>query len=504
MSLLGIDVGTTGCKSVVFSATGKTLASAYREYNVDSPAPGQAQLDSRTVWQRVKDTIAEVAAECKREDPIQALSVASLGEAVVPVSKEREILGPSLLLFDTRGNEYLNDLGSRLDDETLYRINGNTLGSQYGLTKLMWIRDHQPEVYEQADRFLFWSGFVAFMLGAEPTTDYALANRSLVFDLDRRDWSDELLQWAGLDRDKLPATVPSATVIGTVLPPLAEELNLAKDVAILSGTHDQCANALGCGLIDPGEALFGLGSYHTIVPVYDRRPASKVMIRLGLNTEHHARYDRFVSFIYNTCGSVVKWFRDTFAAEEHRQAQAEGKDVYEQLFAELPGTPSSVTVLPYFSVMGPPTFITGASGVFTGLKLDTSRGEILKGILEGSFFSLRECLDRLPEAGIEIERYRAAGGGSRSDACLQLCANILKRPVVRSEVTEAGSLGSAILAGVGTGVFSSFKEAGRTMVKMGTPFQPDRHQAERYEAGFRKYRRLRTLLREYLTEAYGQ
>ena len=157
-------------------------------------------------------------------------------------------------------------------------------------------------------------------------------------------------------------------------------------------------------------------------------------------------------------------------------------------------------MLPHFSVMGPPEFITGSSGVFTGLKLNTTRGEILKAIMEGSFFSLRECVDRFPEAGIAVDCYRAAGGGSRSDACLQLAADILDRPVIRSEVTEAGALGSAILAGVGSGLFSSFEEAGRTMVSMGLSFQPDRQRVERYGVNYRKYRRLWPLLREYLTE----
>jgi xylulokinase len=500
MSLLGIDVGTTGCKSVVFSHKAQILASAYSEYNFTSPAPGQAQLDSRRIWKTIKDTIAQAAANVGTEDPIRALSVSSLGESVVAVKKDRKILGPSLLLFDSRGNEYLEDLGHRLDNDTLYRINGNTLGSQYGLTKLMWIRDHQQEVYEEADWFLFWSGFVAFILGADPAADYSLANRSLVFDLDSRDWSRELLAWAGLERDKFPQPVPSGTIIGTVSKTIAAELNLSKEVKILSGTHDQCANALGCGVIESDEAMFGLGTYHTIVPVFKQRPDPAIMMRHGLNTEHHALQDRFVSFIYNQCGSIVKWFRNTFAAAEHRQAQMTGQDIYERLFAELPQGPSSVGVLPHFSAMGPPEFVTNSSGVFTGLRLGTSRGEILKGILEGSVFSLRESIDTLPETGLDIRRYRAAGGGSKSDAWLQICADILNRPVIRSDVTEAGSLGSAILAGVGTGIFNSFAEAIREMVKMGSRFEPAQQKVRLYDELYQRYRKLWSLLKEYLAE----
>ena len=224
MSLMGIDVGTTGCKAVIFSEIGKILSSAYREYAYLSPEPGWGQLESLKVWQKIKATIAE--AVVNNGEAVTALAVTSLGESVVPVTNNREILGDSLLLFDPRGDEFLEDLGSRLDDETLYRITGNTLGSPYSLSKLMWIKQHWTEVYEKTDVFLFWSGFVAFMLGAEPAVDYSLANRSLLFDIDRTDWSDRLVAWSGLDRQKLPKAVPSGTVIGRVSRQAAEELGL--------------------------------------------------------------------------------------------------------------------------------------------------------------------------------------------------------------------------------------------------------------------------------------
>jgi len=320
MSLMGIDVGTTGCKAVIFSEIGKILSSAYREYAYLSPEPGWGQLESLKVWQKIKATIAE--AVVNNGEAVTALAVTSLGESVVPVTNNREILGDSLLLFDPRGDEFLEDLGSRLDDETLYRITGNTLGSPYSLSKLMWIKQHWTEVYEKTDVFLFWSGFVAFMLGAEPAVDYSLANRSLLFDIDRTDWSDRLVAWSGLDRQKLPKAVPSGTVIGRVSRQAAEELGLPEGAAICSGAHDQCANALGSGVTEAGSAMFGMGTYLCIVPVFAKRPAPEVMIERGLNTEHHAHPQAFVSFIYNQCGSVIKWYRDTFAAEEHRQAQA--------------------------------------------------------------------------------------------------------------------------------------------------------------------------------------
>lgn len=244
--------------------------------------------------------------------------------------------------------------------------------------------------------------------------------------------------------------------------------------------------------------MFGMGTYLCIVPVFARRPAPAAMIERGLNTEHHARPDRFVSFIYNQCGSVVRWYRDTFAAEEHRRFQAEGDEVYEHLFAELPADPSSVTVLPHFAFMGPPDFISDASGVIAGLRLNTRRADILKGILEGSIFSLKQSVATLPGAGIHTRRFRAVGGGSRSRAWVQLCADILDSPFERSDVSEAGALGAAILAGTGTGVYSSLEQGTASTVRIRDRLEPRPAAVSLYEERYHKNLRLWALLEDFL------
>ncbi len=497
--LLGIDAGTTGCKVALFSPEGRLIRAAYREYDTQRPQPGWAELDSRAVWGLVKAAIGEVTLGT-RAGSIRAVAVSSMGEAVVPVTRERAILGPSLLNFDVRGEEYLDELGRVLDADTLYRINGNTLGNHYSLTKLKWIKQHQPDQYDQADYYLHWSGFIAFMLGADPAVDYSLANRTLLFDLDRGVWSAELVERAGLDMDKLPRTVPSGTPIGTVAPAVAAELGLSAETVIVAGSHDQCANAVGCGVIEPGSAVYGLGTYACITPVFTARPPAAVMIARGLNTEHHAMPGRFVSFIYNHGGSLVKWYRNTFASADHRQASAAGEDVYPALFAEVPRDPSRVIVLPHFAATGPPEFITDSSGVMAGIRLSTPRGEILKGIIEGVGYYLKECVDGLSATGITITQYRAVGGGSKSDVWVQTCADIMGRPFSRPAITEAGALGAAIMAGVGSGMFTSYSEGVEAMVKLERCFDPDPAQHERYAARYELYQPLWPLLRDYLRQ----
>ncbi len=502
MSLLGIDVGTTGCKAAVFSEEGDLISSAYAEYDFDSPAPGQAELDSERVWQRIRETIARTVADSKR-DPVKALSVSSLGESVVPVTEGRRILGSSLLNFDVRGVEYLDRLSAFMKREDLYRINGNTLGNHYGLTKFLWFRDHRPDLYDKTDKLLLWGSFVSFMLGAEPVVDYSLANRTLLFDLEKEDWSEELLQEAGLDRKKLPETAASGMLVGHVSKHAARELGLAPGTPIATGAHDQCASAVGCGVIGEGQAMYGMGTYICIVPVYSSRKEPKLMLERGLNTEHHAEPGKYVSFIYNQGGSIVKWFRDTFAAVEHTQARMRGEDIYAQVFNELPDHPSRLMVLPHFSTMGPPDFISDSCGLVAGLYLDTSRGEILKAILEGNTFSLKESVEMLSGAGIEINGFCAVGGGSKSDAWVRISADIMGKPFTRPRITEAGALGAAILAGSGTGVFSSLEEGIEAMVHTETTFEPDPSRHNQYRLRFEKYKKLWPLVSEYLRDLAG-
>lgn len=497
MSLLGIDVGTTGCKAAAYSEAGYLLGMHYESYPIQSPNPGWAQLDAIQVWEKVKSAIKSVAIQVK-DDPINALSISSLGEAVVPVTKERAIIGPSILNFDQRGEEFVKTLQAKISDYKLYSINGNTLGNQFGLTKLMWLKHYQPDLYHQADKLLLWSSLIAFMLGAEPVVDYSLANRTLLFDLDQCDWSPELIAIADLDVTKLPVSAPSGTVIGMVSERLTVELDLPRNVTITCGAHDQNAAAVGCGVIDSGLAVYGMGTFICITPVFNHRHEPGEMIKRGLNTEHHAVPERFVSFLYNQGGSIVKWFRDTFANQEDSISPAHVDEIYDLLFGEIPEAPSGVLVLPHFTVTGPPHFISDSSGVILGLNLNTSRGDILKGILEGITFSLKEVVDSLTATGVEIQEYRPVGGGSKSEAWIQTSANIMGKPFHLPMVKEAGTLGAAIMAGIGSGAYASFSEGVEAAVKVERRFEPDMDMHQRYQGHYQAYLELWPLLGDYL------
>ena len=491
MAYLGIDLGTTGCKAVIFNGEGDALASAYREYDIVSERPGTAEIDPVRIWAHVKDMISECI--LKTDHEVEALSVSSLGESVVPVTRDRKPLGNSLLNYDSRGAEYIDEISGIISDEELYRVNGNALGPNYTITRLMWYLREQKDLYDRTDYFLLWGGFILFMLGAEPVVDFALANRTLLLDIEKEDWNEPLISKLGFDAAKFPVLSRAGIPCGRMDAGLASELGLSSRPLLVTGTHDQCSNALGCGVLNRGEAMYGMGTFHCIVSAFTERGNTADMLRLGLNTEHHAVPGRWVTFVYNQGGILLKWFRDTFAPES---AGADG--IYARLLDEMPAGPAPVSVLPHLMTTGTPDFIEKTSGLISGLTVGTSRGDICKGVIEGIAFYLKQSLDALPDE-MKIDKFTVVGGGSKSDAWMQLTADILQRPCSRTGESEAGSLGAAALAACGAGLYSGPEEAVPAMVRRGKLFEPAVG-PDFYLENYQRYCRIFPLFGDFLAE----
>ena len=492
MSLLGIDLGTSGCKAAAFSADGRCLATAAREYATGHPEPGWSELDAREVWARTQEVIAAVAA-ASQSDPVTALCVSSMGEALVPLSRAREILGPSILSSDIRGKEYADGLRATFGAEEFYRINPNVLGPQYGLPKILWLRDNDPALFERTELFLLWGDTVGYLLGGEAVCSNSLANRTLLLDIARNDWSDALLEWSGLTRAQLGRVVPGGTVAGTVADDVAERLGLPRGVVIVAGGHDQCCNALGCGCTRAGQATCGIGSYQCISPVFAWPRDPLRMLTERLNIEHHVVPGLYIAFLFNQAGLLVRWFRDTFAA-----GTAGDSESYARLMAEMPAEPTDLLVLPHFDPPQWPEFIADTSGVIMGLHSNTSRGAILKGIIEGATLYFAGTLDALTEMGMGVSELVASGGGAKSEAWLQITADALGVPVMRPATTEGGLAGTAMLAGTATGVYATLAEALEIHVIRERVFEPDEARHARYREKAELLRQLYPLNHELL------
>jgi xylulokinase len=486
MSLLGIDIGTTGCKAIAYDLQGRQLALSYREYETVRAKEGLAELNSIEVWEKVLTTIREVAQQTVH-DPVEALSVSSIGEALVPVTTDRKILGNSILGTDCRGKEYIGQLLAKITPSEVYTITGNLPGTFYSISKLMWINNSLNNLYRSTDFFLSWADFVCFMLGGKPVANYSLASRTLLLDRHTFNWSEELLSASGVEFTKLALPCPSGCHLGYVEKKLAGILGLNENVSIVSGGHDQCCAVLGSGVKSGSRsAMYGLGTFLCVAPVLPEIPDEEYMYEKKMHIEPHVVPGASVSFIYNLSGgALIKWFKNVFGGQQK---------TYTELFGEITGMPNSILAVPKFGAAGPPDFEPGGRGCFSGLSLSHSRGDILQAILEGTAFYVKDCFEKSGKIFNNIDTLMATGGGAISDKWLQITADILGRVIIRNKTTEASALGATMLAGVGSGKFASIDDAVDSMVQKDAVFYPATPKTGYYNDKFEQFEQFNNFL----------
>lgn len=478
---MGVDVGTTGVKAVVFDKSGRMLARAYEEYPLLFPFPGACELDSRSVVEASLRVILRASAEAGV--PVRAIGIASQGEAFTPLDADGRMLGNIMVSSDTRAQSLVGPWSESFGPERLYRITGHTAYPMYSLFKLLWLRENQPDAWAKARKFLFCEDLIAYLLTGEARTDYTMAARTMMFDVAKKEWSPEVLDAVGLSSDQLPEVVPSGGIVGTVKP----ELGLGENVTVSVCGHDQPVGALGCGAAAPGRAAYSIGTTECICPAADHLVLSPEMMKANLATYPHVLMDTYTTVAFSlNGGSVMKWVRDQFATREASEAQAKGEDPYDHIIAAASDEPADVVLLPHFGPTGTPHFDALGAGTLFGLKLSTSRAEVLRAFLEGITYEMKWNLSILDEAGFGLDELRAIGGGAKSDVWMQIKADILGVPLTTMRVTEATCMGAALLAGHGAGLVDVNAPWAKTI----RSFEPEREYTGLYEDRFALYKEL--------------
>ncbi len=496
MSLLGIDVGTTGCKVSIIDYEGKIKKHAYTEYVIGRSNREIHEISPDTVWESVKQTIYEAVLNYKGS-PVKAIGVSSFGEATVPIDKNGNVLDNSILYIDSRGIEEAGYLKKTLGNSKVARITGAGIHSMYTICKIMWIRENKNEIYNQTWKYLMFAAFILYRLGARPHTDYSLAARTMAFDITGKKWSEAILHAAQVDLGKLAEPVQAGSVVGRISSTMAAELGLPKDVLLVAGGHDQACAALGAGALDNGMAVDGAGTVECITPSFSSPVISDIMIENNYVCVPHVKKDMYVTYAFNfTCGSIMKWFRDEFAYKEKLEEKSTGKNAYGILIDNCSSTPSELFLLPHFAGAATPYMDVEAKGALIGLKTGTSRYEIVKAILEGLNYEMMLNLSFLENAGINIKQLRAVGGLAKSEYFLRLKADMMGIMVSSLNISEAGTLGVAILAGTGIGIFKSVDDASGKLVKIKKQYEPDLELHQQYLEKYEHYKRIYKAIKE--------
>jgi xylulokinase len=496
MSYLGLDVGTTGCKACVFDAEGNLLCTAYREYPLMTPEPGAAEIDSARVCQACVEVIREAAAAVGN-DSVRGLGISSQGEAFTPVSANGRILANGMVSSDARAEPIIDAWSREFGRQRLYEITGHTSHPMFTLFKLLWLRDNRPAVWREAAKFYCFEELIQWRLGLDPAISWPLAGRTMLFDIRGHAWDAEILSEVGLDPARLAPPVPSGTVVGTIPSSMAVELGLPEGVQVVAGGHDQPCGALGAGAVESGLAMYATGTVECICPAFDRPILEESFFRNNLCTYDYTVKDMYTTIAFSlTGGNLLQWFRDQWGQAEVQEAQRADGSAYDLLLKSMPPEPTNLFVLPYFTPSGTPYFDAQTPGAIVGLRLGTTRGQVLRALLEGIAMEMRLNVDILQDAGLGIREFRAIGGGAKNPVLTQLKADVLGRPITTLAVTEAGCLGVAMLAcAADTG--TSLAQLVQSWVTPQSLVEPDPKRAEIYRQRFQAYKELYPTIREY-------
>ena len=489
-TLLGLDVGTTGCKAVLFDADGTLLSIASREYAVDLPRPGWAEQDSERVWVLAVEAMAEAIGAAHVVE-VAAIGLSVHGEAVTPVDAAGRPLRPTILGLDTRTERENDWLREHLGAAFLVGRTGMPVHTINTLPKLLWLRDHEPGIWRDASSFLLVEGFLLQRMTGTVATSECLASRTQLFNLVDGGWDPAILDAIGLDERRLGEVLPSGTPVGRLRAELTATLGLRLAPLVVTGGHDQACGALGAGVTRPGLASVSTGTAEVVEVVLPTPVLEPALAEAGLSVYRHVVPGTYLAMTLNHSGGLsLRWFRDEFCEPQQDAATTSGGDPYEIILAEAPEQPTNLLVMPHFAGSGTPKPDPSSRAAIVGLTFATRRGEVARAILEGLTYELRANLDLLADAGVEIGTLRAIGGGARSPLWLQLKADITGMPVVRPLVTEAAGLGAALLAGVGASIYSSAAAAADACLHIAETRAPDLGAHRAYDERYALYRSL--------------
>lgn len=492
MSLLGIDVGSSSCKGVVFDQEGRALATATRRYEITSPAPGRMEVDGSCFWDAITSITRELAAQTTR-DPIAALAVSSHGETMVPLDANGKACGPAIMSSDHRSDAQAIRMGRMLGAEAIQNITGSPLHAMYSLCKMLWLRENEPEYFARINRCVTVGAYVLTRMGLEPMTDHSLAARTMAFDIRTRQWSETILSLAGISPDQLDLLRPSGMPAGTLGSRAAKEMGLPTSTVVVIGGHDQPCGALGAGIIDPGQVCDSAGTYECLVAASSSPADTAESFVNHLNSYCHVVPDRYVTLAFFPGGLASQWFIDQFLGEDRAQAAREGRTIHEVLAERVQacGTaPTGICVTPHLVGSFNPRWNVHARGAISGLSFSTTRHVLFKAVFEGLACELSLNIKALEQAVGAIGPIRIFGGNARSDFTVQLRADITGHDMLLLDTSEAVCRGAAMLAGIGIGIYRYSSDAVKQAVRTGSLIASNPERTALYDAQREKYRQL--------------
>ncbi len=482
--LLGVDVGTTSIKVGLFQPDGKLKTMSTQEYTLLTPSSNRVELPADVYWTALGKGIKDILGKSEvNPESILALSLSSQAETLICVNKKENVLRNAIVWLDSRAEEESKEIAKNFAPELLYKTTGlPEMSPVWPAPKILWLKKNEPDVFNQTAKFLIVKDYLIWKLTGEFFTEPTESSSTFYLKLKEKDWWDEMLDFIGIKRDKLPPILASHEVVGNVSPQVKSELGLSTNTKVVAGSMDQMAGALGGGNVEPGMITESTGTALAVVacvdkPVYD--PKRRVPCA------PHCVPGRFVLYPYaETSGIVLKWFRDTFPSDASRK---EGYGELLKLASQIPPGAEGLLALPHFTGTACPDFNPQARGAFVGISFKHERAHFIRALIESIAFMLRENIDLLKTLSIPVKKVRSLGGAAKSDTWLKIKADVLDVPIEVPQCSEAASLGAMLLAGVGARVFPDISQAVKEVVKIKKSFYSEPSNVAIYQKTYRDY-----------------
>ena len=495
--LIGIDIGTTGTKTILVDERGNQLASALEEYPLYTPHPKWAEQEPEDWWKATVNTVREVMekSEINKAD-IKGIGLSGQMHGLVIMDKKHQVLTPSILWCDVRTSGQCEYIRETVGTEILTQSTCNPVLEGFTAPKIIWVRDNEPEIYEQTANILLPKDYVRFRLTGEISMEVSDAAGTLLFDIKQREWSQVVLDKLDIRPGLLPSTYESIDVCGQITPNVAEITGLLAGTPVVGGGADNACSAVGNGIVKEGRVSASLGTSGVVLAHSDQ---VRVDPDLRLHSFCHSVPNKcYIMGVMLSAGGAYRWFRDTVAQRELSEAKANGTDPYDLLGAQAATAPvgsEGLIFLPYLTGERTPHADANAKANFFGLTLRHQRSHLVRSVMEGVTYGMRDSLELIRGLGTTVDQIYATGGGSRSALWRQMQADIYQAEIVTINIEEGPAFGAAILAGVGTGIYSSVESATDQIVKITSRTDTISDHVEIYEQYYRIYQDLYPVLK---------
>jgi len=496
--LLGLDLGTTGVKALLMSIEGKVIFTSFEEYPLLTPEVNWAEQNPSDWWQATVKSIQQLIQKTGiKSEKIIGIGLSGQMHGLVLLDKNHKVLRPAILWCDQRTQRECDYITSKIGKKRLIELTSNPALTGFTAGKLLWVRENEPRVYEELYKILLPKDYIRFRLTGEFATEVSDASGTLFLDVKNRKWSKELLSELDIDMNFLPECYESSVVSGEISPEASKLTGLKEGTPVVGGAGDQAAQAIGSGVIKEGVLSATIGT-SGVVFASSGKPRIDPLNRL--QTFCHAVPNKWhLMGVMLSAGGSLRWLRDTLCKEEKKKAKQEDKDPYDIMTEEASDVPpgsGGLIFLPYLTGERTPYPDPMAKGVFFGLTLRHSKSHLIRAVLEGVAYGLRDSLEIIKDLKIPIEEIRCSGGGNCSSLWRQIQADINNSEMVTVNVNEGAAFGSALLAGVGTSVYDNVEEACKQTIKIVTTTRPQEENVRIYNKYYEIYHSLYPILKE--------